>query len=40
MPADGHASDEGNAYAGWIAGTLAIIAIMAVGAGLWFSFHP
>jgi hypothetical protein len=27
-------------YAGWIAGALAIVGVLAVGAGVWFSVHP
>jgi len=25
---------------GWIAGLLVILAVLGVGAGLWFHFHP
>ncbi len=31
---------RGNRYAGWIAGGLAILAVLAVGAGFWFRYHP
>lgn len=34
------AEREPNPYAGWIAGGLIILAILAVGATLWFSHHP
>ncbi len=32
--------EEGSSYAGWLAGTLAILAILGVGAFLWFTHHP
>jgi hypothetical protein len=33
--------DQGRgANLGWIAGFLVIVAVLAVGAVLWFSFHP
>jgi len=32
--------EAGNPNAGWIAGALAILAILAAGAALWFHFHP
>jgi hypothetical protein len=27
-------------YGGWIAGGVAILAVLAVGAAFWFKFHP
>jgi hypothetical protein len=32
--------DDRGAYAGWIAGGLVILAVLAIGAGLWFHYHP
>ncbi len=31
---------ERGIYAGWLAGLLVIVAILAVGAYLWFTHHP
>jgi hypothetical protein len=30
----------GHRYLGWIAGGGAILAVFAVGAAFWFSYHP
>jgi hypothetical protein len=27
-------------YTGWIASLLVIVAVLSVGAGLWFYYHP
>jgi len=32
--------DERGAYAGWLAGGLVILAVLLVGVGLWFHYHP
>jgi hypothetical protein len=32
-------SDEGS-YAGWYIGGALIVAVIAVGLGLWFVYHP
>jgi len=32
--------NDRSANAGWIAGALVIVAIMATGAVLWFKYHP
>jgi len=32
--------DDRNAYAGWIAGLLAVVAILSVGGAIWFTYHP
>ncbi len=32
--------DDRSAYTGWIAGSLVILAVLAIGAGLWFHYHP
>jgi len=31
---------EGASYIGWIAGFVVIFAVFAVGAALWFMYHP
>jgi hypothetical protein len=31
---------RGGSYGGWIASLLIIVAVLAVGASLWFWFHP
>lgn len=36
MPVEG----EPGSYAGWYIGFAIIVAILAVGAGLWFVYHP
>ena len=32
--------DESGLLSGWIAGGLVVVAIFAVGAYFWFSYHP
>ncbi|MFZ0892312.1 MAG: hypothetical protein WB778_04800 [Thermoplasmata archaeon] len=32
--------EEGASYAGWLAGGIAILAILLIGAFLWFTHHP
>jgi hypothetical protein len=32
--------EDRGAYIGWLAGGLVIVAVLAVGAGLWFHYHP
>ena len=35
------AYDDGRAsYAGWIAGAIVTLGVLAVGAALWFTYHP
>ena len=31
---------SGGAYAGWIAAGIVILAVLAMGAALWFKYHP
>jgi len=40
MPPEGGVREEPGTYTGWIAGGLAILAILAIGAVLWFMYHP
>jgi hypothetical protein len=39
-PEYGPGSGLGGANAGWIAGALVIVAVLAVGAVFWFKYHP
>jgi hypothetical protein len=32
--------DDAGAYTGWIAAGVVIAVVLAIGAGLWFHFHP
>jgi hypothetical protein len=32
--------EGGGSNAGWIAGFIVIAVVCAIGAGLWFSYHP
>ncbi len=40
MPPEGGTAHRTGPYTGWIAGALAILAILAAGAVLWFMYHP
>ncbi len=41
MTADAAAPEEApGLYAGWLAGLLIIVGVMAVGAFFWFTHHP
>ncbi len=40
MPGELATDDGRNPYAGWIAGLLGVVAILAIGGVLWFTFHP
>ena len=33
-------AQTGGSNAGWIAGLLIILAVLAVGGALWFTYHP
>ncbi len=39
---DTRMADDGDwsAYHGWIAAGIVILAVLAIGAGLWFHYHP
>jgi len=37
---DGASVDDRNPYAGWIAGLIGVVAILAIGGVLWFTYHP
>ena len=39
-PDDRGTEDARNPYAGWLAGVLVILAVLAVGTGFWFFYHP
>ncbi|MGP8071841.1 MAG: hypothetical protein ACLPZM_01760 [Thermoplasmata archaeon] len=39
-PPDSSPQRDTNPYAGWIAASLVIVGVLAVGAVLWFSYHP
>jgi hypothetical protein len=32
--------DDRGAYTGWLVGGLIILAVLAIGGGLWFHYHP
>jgi hypothetical protein len=33
-------AEEGGSYTGWLAGGMVILAILLIGAYLWFTYHP
>jgi hypothetical protein len=33
-------NEGGGTNAGWIAGVIVILAVLAIGGALWFTFHP
>jgi hypothetical protein len=40
--AESRMAEDGDrgAYNGWIAAGIVILAVLAIGAGLWFHYHP
>ncbi len=34
------ATEQPSPWSGWLVGTLVVVAILIVGAALWFKYHP